>query len=125
MKHASRERLSGGLSNRQRSKQGGEREYKRSGMHGHSLRCHFRALTAPYGRGSVCHPNPYRNPFSAIPRSSLSLKPNARAARRYSSVSVQPNMAGSSVFSTIGTPASYNARMGWSSRSEEHTSELQ
>ena len=50
--------------------------------------------------------NAYRNPFSAIPRIAAWLKPNCRAASRYSPASVQPNMAGSSVFSTIGTPAS-------------------
>jgi len=51
-----------------------------------------------------------------MPRISASLKPNRRAARRYSPVSVQANMAGSSVFSTIGTPASYSRRKGCSTR---------
>jgi len=44
------------------------------------------------------------------------LNPNCRAASRYSPVGVQPNMAGSSVFSTIGTPASYSRRRGCSAR---------
>ena len=43
------------------------------------------------------------------------MKPNCSAASRYSPVSEQRNMAGSSEFSTIGTPASNNRRTGWSS----------
>ena len=54
----------------------------------------------------------YRNPFSAIPRLRLG-EPELVAASSISArTSVQRNIAGSSVFSMIGTPASYSRRTG-------------
>src|SRR2546430_374172 len=51
----------------------------------------------------INRPNAYRNPFA--PNSSTA-NPKTRSANSYSLVNVVRKNAGSSVFSTIGTPAS-------------------